>query len=111
MKRLPLPAERPLVRHRSSPSLPPCGPLSPFLPGPSHACFLVPDPPVRGCADPQTTEHPLATTDGRAPGKVGGAKGGGAGRRRLLGGPSTHTCHLRSSLKSLVLTAFQRETE
>lgn len=60
---LPLPAERPIARHWSRPQLAPCGPFSTFLPKPSRACFLVPDPPVRGSADPQKTEHPLATAD------------------------------------------------
>lgn len=49
---LPLPAERPIVRHWSRPQLAPCGPFSTFLPKPSRACFLVPDPPVLGSADP-----------------------------------------------------------
>ena len=53
VKLLPLPAELPTIRHWSSPLSCPDGP--------SHACFLVLDPSVRSRADPQTTEHPLAT--------------------------------------------------
>lgn len=96
------------------PQLALCGPPSTFLPGPSHACFLVPDPPVRGRADPQTPEHPLATAGGGASGEVGGARGGAEaapGRAKCPHLPSAHTCHLCSSLKSLVLTSLQRETE
>lgn len=66
--------EAPAPSRRASHSMPRVKPQ--FLPGPSRACFLVPDPPVRSFADPQTTEHPLATARCGTPGEVGRARGG-----------------------------------